>query len=100
MQKADVSVNLMQAREGSRLLFMPYSSSEGVYVAMVLNDSEFSDPLGKLREMSTSSGGTVVKKVNIKNNLFMDFGTLSVNLQKILKSYEMIVIARIRGYTT
>jgi len=43
------------------------------------------------------SEGPAVKRLIIKNNLFLDVESLSKNLQIILNNYQMIVIARVKG---
>lgn len=49
---------------------------------------------------SDSSSSAVVgsvKRLTIKNNLFLDVESLSKSLQTILTTYQMIVIARIKS---
>lgn len=85
-------VNFMTAMEGVRVLFMPHSP--GVYIALVLKNVEDIEQDQALKSkdlnlLETSSirseSGPSVKRLIIKNNLFLDIESLSKNLQIILK---------------
>ena len=51
-----------------------------------------------IKSDSSSNTGNV-KRLTIKNNLFLDVGSLSKNLQTILNSCQMIVIAKVKSVT-
>ena len=91
----------MKAEKNQRLIFMPHSE-EGVYMALVLKNSDKilqdlqesereSNPfdeidINKLQKGDTSLSGLMkstsspVEKVVVKNNLFLDLSSLSKNL--------------------
>ncbi|CDW86141.1 UNKNOWN [Stylonychia lemnae] len=100
------SINFMTAMEGVRVLFMPHSP--GVYIALVLKNFQdiIQDQVLKEKDMNSlmeqssiknSQHVPQVKRLNIKNNLFLDIESMSKNLQTILNNYQMIVIAKIKG---
>lgn len=90
------NINFMRALEGCRVLFMPHSP--GVYLALVLKSVEdidmdlqmsiknqlmnISDSISLSKSEATDKP---VRKLIIKNNLFLDVESLSKNLQTILK---------------
>jgi hypothetical protein len=63
------------------------------------NGLQNSASTGSLMKSDTSQGAGGVKRLIIKNNLFLDIDSLSKNLQTILTSYQMIVIARVKSVT-
>lgn len=82
----------MRAIEGVRVLFMPHSP--GIYIALVLKNVEEIDLENSMKEkdlslldssLMKSESGPSVKRLIIKNNLFLDIESLSKNLQIILK---------------
>ena len=48
-------------------------------------------------DSSSNAAVGSVKRLTIKNNLFLDVESLSKSLQTILTTYQMIVIARIKS---
>jgi len=102
---ANEHINFQRAVQGQRVLFMPHSP--GIYIALVLKqvtDIEYDncgDGAGKegglkgssstssLMKSESSSGAAVgsVKRLTIRNNLFLDVNSLSKSLQTILTSY-------------
>jgi hypothetical protein len=82
---------------------MPHSP--GIYIALVLKNHEEIEQEVALKSKDLnltdtnslkSESGHSVRKLNIKNNLFLDIESLSKNMQKILTQVEMIVIARLK----
>lgn len=83
----------MKVEQGVRILFMPHSP--GVYIALVLKNIEEieQDYALKSKDLNASDSsylmksdsGPSVKRLTIKNNLFLDVESLSKNLQTILK---------------
>ena len=79
----------MSADEGIRVLFMPHSP--GIYIALVLKNLEeiIQENLLKDKDMNSlleqssiknSQHVPAVKRLNIKNNLFLDIKSMSKNL--------------------
>lgn len=83
----------MRAVQGQRVLFMPHAQP-GVYIALILRtvqEIEADLESGPLRskDMNAMTANSVdsqgsVKRVAVKNNLFLDINSLSKNLQTIL----------------
>jgi hypothetical protein len=113
-------INFQRAVEGQRIMFLPHS--QGIFLALVLKQIQEieSDQLEQIKafkpkDMNTTGiSGSVssssliksdssntgnVKRLTIKNNLFLDVGSLSKNLQTILNSCQMIVIAKVKSVT-
>ena len=96
---AQEHINFLRAVQGQRVLFMPHSP--GIYIALVLKQLQDieADQLEyqsafKSKDMNAnttsssiakSDGAGSVKRLIIKNNLFLDIESLSKNLQTILK---------------
>ena len=82
---------------------MPHSP--GVYLALVLKNAcdieeqylTEKDLNLTVESLKKSESGSGVRRLIIKNNLFLDVDSLSKNLQTILRNYQMIVIAKIKG---
>ncbi len=79
----------MKVDQGVRILFMPHSP--GIYIALVLKNIEDieQEVALKSKDMNSngdsmylmkSDSGPSVKKLIIKNNLFLDIESLSKNL--------------------
>ena len=67
--------------------------------SMNVSNNMSQNDLSIKKSQSNSESGPSVKRLIIKNNLFLDVDSLSKNLQTILKSYQMIVIAKLKGVT-
>ena len=100
------------------MLFMPHSP--GVYVALVLkgarqiekehlecagdtmSDLSASDNLSVISEITSTKFDKPahVKKIYIENHLFLDLNSLSKSFQKIMRQFQMLVIARVGSIKT
>jgi hypothetical protein len=100
-------INFLRAVQGQRILFMPHSP--GIYIALVLNkvseidadnlEHQMKTSPFKIKDMNSGPGSisssessssksdnaASVRRLTIKNNLFLDINSLSKNLQTILK---------------
>ena len=78
------NINFMKAGEGCRILYMPHSP--GVYIALVLQNAEDIEKDNALTDkclnmtqesMKKNDSGPNVKRLMIRNNLFLDTGSVS-----------------------
>ena len=84
-------INFQRVGESIRVVFMPHSP--GIYIALVLksHDEIEQECALKTKDLNLTDTNSVksesahaVRKLNIKNNLFLDIESLSKNMQKIL----------------
>ena len=84
LQNSDEYISFKMVANNMRLLFFP--QYEGTYAAMIISDYNQNN---EKNENHHSKGKNNVRKQIFRNNIFLDFSSLSDTIQKVLKYFKI-----------